>query len=65
MIDSKEAPASVCRDESDPAEKYESLPLDQVMDDLRRHGIDPRPTIKRVTALVRSKIEAWEHRKKS
>lgn len=65
MTEPKAAPAPVCRDENDPVKKYESLPLDEVVDELRGHGIDPRPTIKRVLNLVRSKLEGREHRKSS
>lgn len=65
MTKAKAARSPASRDENDQVKKYESLPLSEVMDELRGHGIDPRPTIKRVLSLVRSKIERREHRKES
>jgi hypothetical protein len=40
--------------------RYETLPLNEVQEELRKAGIDPAPTIAAVKALVEENLAQWK-----
>lgn len=43
--------------------RYENMSADEINAELRTYGIDPQPTIKAVTTLVRKKLEELNARR--
>ena len=59
VLDDTVSEEDVDRDPDPDIERYETMPISKVRQELRSHGINPAPTIQVVNRLVTSALAAW------